>query len=403
MLSGIVAGLAPALRSALPNLIESLKEGGVASASHGKRRIRGILVGSEIALASVLLLGAGLMVRGFRSNLSSGAGLDPDTLLTLRLSLNNGTSYREVLSRIGAIPGVQSAAVVTALPHSRHGNVRTFEIEGKPAKGTERPHAMIQAVSANYFETLHLPLRAGRLLTTSDGPQQPPVALISESVSESLSGNAPIGRRIHLGAAWFTIVGIVGDIETPQPTVYLSYLQWPEREMDIAIRTTVPPMSLARAVRSAVGRRQPITNLNTMRELIRQESFGLVYIAALMGVFGALALALSFVGVYGLVSYLVSERTREVGVRMALGASPRVVVMMFCRDGFRTAAIGLAIGLLLTFGLARIMQSTITGIDAASFALWSMPLALAAAVALAIYLPARKATRVDPTLALREE
>jgi ABC-type antimicrobial peptide transport system permease subunit len=162
-------------------------------------------------------------------------------------------------------------------------------------------------------------------------------------------------------------------------------------------------MSLAPAVRAAVGPNRPITNLNTMRELIRQESFGLVYIAVLMGIFGSLALALSFVGVYGLLTCLVTERGREVGVRIALGASPREIVRLFCRDGFRTASVGLLTGFAGGLGLARIMRSSIIGVDSGSLVLWCLPLALMGVVALAIYIPALRATRVDPMLALREE
>ena len=401
LLSGVLAGLAPALRSARFDLAESLKEGGGgAPAGRGKQRIRNLLVTAEIALATVLLLGAGLMVRSFRTSIGGGEVLEPDSLLTLRVSLSEG-NYREVLDRIAAIPGVRSAAVATALPHSRHGSVGSFEIEGRK----EKLAAQVEAVSAGYFETLHIPLREGRLLNAGDSAGQPRVAIVSQSWCERwLPGEmAPVGRRIKVGSNWATIAGVISDIETPQPAIYLSYPQSPARDMDIAIRTSIGPMSLGPAVRAAVGMRQPITNLNTMRELIRQESFGLVYIAALMGVFGALALALSFVGVYGLLSYLVSERTREVGVRMALGASPRAIVRLFCREGFCTAAVGLAIGLVMALGLLRVMGSAMIGMDAASLVLWSMPLPLTGAVALAIYIPARRATRVDPMLALREE
>jgi putative ABC transport system permease protein len=401
LLCGAVAGLAPALRSARRDLADSLKDGGfAASAGRGRQRLRSALVAGEIAMATVLLLGAGLMVRGFRGLIDSGAALEPDSLLTLRVSLTDG-SYREVLDRIAMIPGVRSAAVVTALPHSRHASVRGFEIEGRP----ERLQAQVVAASPGYFDTLHIALRSGRLLSAGDGAEQPRVAAITQSLCDRWwpGEAAPIGRRVKIGAVWSTIVGVVSDVETPQPTIYLSYLQAGERDMDIAIRTSVAPMSLGPEVRAAVGLRRPITNLNTMRELIRQESFGLVYAAALMGVFGGLALALSFVGVYGLLSYLVTERTREVGVRIALGASPRAIVGMFCREGLHTAAMGLAIGFVLAGGLMRVMGATIVGVDSASLALWSMPLVLSGAVALAIYLPARRATRVDPLLALREE
>jgi predicted permease len=406
LISGVIAGLAPALQSSRSNLTECLKEAGsAASAGRGRRGIRSFLVAGEIALATALVIGAGMMVQSFRANLDSGAAMDPDSLLTLRLSLTDG-KYREVLQRVAAIPGVRSAAVATALPHSRHSNARPFTIEGSTNASGETPRAQYQVASASYFETLHVPLRAGRLLSNSDGAGQSRSAVISQSMAEKWwpGERAAIGRRIQVDSSWVTIVGVVGDMETPLPVIYVSYMQVPERDMDLAIRTSLPPMQLAPIVRSAIGPGQPITNLYTMRELIRQENFGLVYIAALMGTFGALALALSFIGVYGLLSYVVAERTREVGVRMALGATPRAIVAMFCRDGLRVAATGLATGFVLAFGLARVMRATIFGVtDGESLALWCLPLVLATAVALAIYLPARRATRIDPMLALRKE
>jgi putative ABC transport system permease protein len=204
----------------------------------------------------------------------------------------------------------------------------------------------------------------------------------------------------------WTVVGIVDDVEPdkPQPVLYVPYLQSRDLDMDIAIRTAIAPMRLAPDVRSAIRAldpRQPVTNLNTMEELIHQEAFGLVYIAALMGIFGALALGLSFVGVYGLMNCLVSEQVREIGVRMALGASHQNIIAMFCFDGLRKAAVGLLIGFFLALGLERIMRATLLGVTGAPLLLLCLPLVLAAAVAIAVYIPARKATRVDPVDALR--
>ncbi|HEY3837078.1 MAG TPA: ABC transporter permease, partial [Bryobacteraceae bacterium] len=352
-LTGVMAGLAPSLRSGRPDIGHSLKEGGsVASSGPDRQRVRRLLVAGEIALATVLLLGAGLMVRSFRSSIAGGVALEPDSLLTLRVSLDDG-SIRDLLDRIAVIPGVRSAALATALPHSRHQSVRAFTIEAS----TDRLQADVEAVSPRYFETLHIPLRGGRFIGPGDGDERPRIAVITQSLADRCwpGESAPIGKRLQLGSTSITVVGVVSDIETPQPSIFLSYLQPLDggsfakgdatiRDMDLVVRTSVPPMSLAPAVRAAVGPNRPITNLNTMRELIRQESFGLVYIAVLMGIFGSLALALSFVGVYGLLTCLVTERGREVGVRIALGASPREIVRLFCRDGFRTASVGLLTG-----------------------------------------------------------
>jgi putative ABC transport system permease protein len=426
--SGVLAGLAPAWQCSRPNLSNALKEGGRGgTVGKGRHRLRNILVASEIALAVVLLVGAGLMVRGFHSMIRNGAALEPSTLLTMRLAITStkyqrnhqiAEFYRQVVDRIQALPGVKSAAAVTAMPYSNHASGQGFEIEGRPVQPGNMPDGMYQVVSPGYFATAHVPLRAGRLLQESDGANAPVVTLVSERLAQRWFPNeSPLGKRIRAGGnprnPWMTIVGVVGDIvhnaydREPRRTYYIPYQQAPATWMDIGVRTAGDPLKLAPAVTAAVRSvdpEQPITDMRTMDQSIHNAAIGLNYVAALMGVFGGLALLLSAIGVYGVMAHLVSDQTHEIGIRMALGASKGSVLGMILRRGMLTTAIGLAIGLPLAYGFARLMASLIFGVsatDAATFV--GIPLTLVAAAALAVYVPARRATKIDPIVALRHE
>ena len=427
--AGIIAGLAPAWQCSRPNLTDTLKEGGRGSSVGGaKHRLRGFLVATEIALAVVLLVGAGLMVRGFQSMLVAGERIEPATLLTLRLALTDAkykephqiySFYSSVLDRINALPGVRAAAVVTAMPYSDHSNGRFFTIEGRPPEQGDLPVAMYQVASPSYFPTVHIPLRAGRVLSDGDGPDAPKVVVISEGLAKRWWKNeSPLGKRVRMGgvtskAPWLTIVGVVGDLvhnpydREPRRTVYLPYQQAPSLWMDVGVRTAGDPLragpSVTAAIR-AVDREQPITGMMTMQKAISNRAIGLNYMAWMMGIFGVIALALSAIGVYGVMAYLVSEQTHEIGIRMALGAPRGGVLAMVFRRGMITIAAGLAVGLPLAFGFSRLMGSLIfgvTGTDAPSFL--GIPLALVVAASLAIYIPARRAMRIDPIVALRYE
>jgi putative ABC transport system permease protein len=414
--SGLVVGLAPAWRCSRADSTESLKEGGRGGGgSRVRTRLRSVLVAGELAAAVVLVIGAGLMVRGFHSLVEGGARFQPDSLLTLRVSLNQNrystppmlaAFFRDARDRVAALPGVRSAFVVSAVPFSRTSDAGPFIVEGS----TQKPSPVqLRAVSADYFRALNVPLLSGS--TSLEAPRS---AVISQSMAQRWSLEP--GRRIQLrppDGPHLVIAGIVGDVQQtilsgdPTPTIYMSYEQFPRREMDIGIRTSGDALRLATAVRAAVrevDREQPITNVSTLAGLIYQEAFVFAYMAALMGIFGLVALGLSAIGVYGVMSYVVGQQQHEIGVRMALGAQRGTVLAMLLRRGMRTAVAGLMLGMVPAYALARLMRSAIWGVTLDAPALFiAIPLSLLAAAALAIYIPARRGTRIDPLQALRGE
>jgi putative ABC transport system permease protein len=428
--SGVLSGLAPAWQWSRPNLYDALKEGGHSvSAGRARHRLRAVLVAGEIALTVVLLVGAGLMIRGFRVLTRSGAELQPASLLTLRLAVTDAkypedyqlaAFYRQVLERIGAVPGVRAAAGATSTPYSDHFTMRPFAIEGRPPAPGHTPAARFQAVSADYFETMRVPLVAGRPIGERDNAEAPRVAVVSQRLAREWwpGGASPVGRRIRIGDAgrarpWVTIVGVVGDVmfsvfdRAPHATLYVPYLQSPRERMDIGIRTAGDPTRLIPSIAAAihaVDPEQPVTEVRTVEAQIRDDAFGLTYVAALLGIFGVIGLVLSSIGVYGVMAYLVSEQTHEIGIRMALGAPRNRVMRAVFLRGFATTAAGLAIGVMTAYVLARLMASLIWGVSAGDpVTFTAIPVALAAAASLAIYIPAHRAMSIDPMAALRHE
>ncbi len=429
IVAGIVAGLAPAWQCSRPNLACNLRDGGRgASTGRARRHMRAVLVAAETALAVVLLVGAGLMVRSFQSMLRGAANLDPASLLVMRVSLTEA-KYREnpqmlgfyddVLRRIEVLPGVKSAAAVSALPYSGHSSGRLFTIEGRPIERGDQPSCQVQTVSSGYFQTLRVPLRAGRLIGAAETQDSPRTAVVSERMARHwFPGQSPIGRRFKFGPPdstqpWVTITGVVGDVKhdsfdrNPREAIYVSMAQFPRLWMDIAVRTAGSPLLLAPAVTAAIratDAEETVYRMATLETWMHEQAVGMNYMAVLMGIFGVLALALSSVGVYGVMAYVVSEQTPEIGIRMALGAARSSVLAMVFRRGMVTTLGGLAVGLPMAFLLAHLLASLVYGIsesDPATFV--GIPLALAASAALAIYIPARRAMKIDPVIALRYE
>ena len=426
---GILAGLLPAWQCSRPDLTGALKEGGRgATAGRARHWLRSALVAGEIALAVVLLVCAGLMVRGFRNQVASGRQFDPASLLTMRLAITgnkyperfqHAAFYREVVDRVGALPGVQSAAVATAMPFSNHSEDRDVTIEGIPARNGDVPWAMCQSVSPKFFATLRAPLRAGRLLNDGDTAESLAVAVVNERFAQrEWKGQSPTGRRFKLGmpdsgSPWLTVVGVVGNIphstfdRVARRMVFLPLSQAPRLWMDLGVRTAGDPLRLAPAILSAiraVDPQVPVTQVHTLEQVIYMDS-PLSFVAAIMGVFGGLAWVLAAIGVYGVMAYLVSGQTHEIGIRMALGAPRAAVLTMVFRRGLVTTLAGLAAGIPVAYWLAtRLVASLIYGVaagDPATFV--GIPLTLLATAALAIYIPARRAMRIDPIVALRYE
>jgi putative ABC transport system permease protein len=428
--SGIIFGLIPALQASKPNLNEALKEGGRSySVSAGRQRLRKALIVAEVALALVLLVGAGLMVKGFaRLTQNQKKGFDPHHVLTLRTTLppsryaedhRIAAFHRQAQERLSALPGVESASSVSFLPGSNKWDMTEFQIEGHPAPppGQERV-ITYQKAGADYFRTVRIPIIKGRAFSAGDGESAPRVAVISETLARRyFPGEDPLGRRVKTGAAeaapWHTIVGVAGDVSRfmfdreVQPMLYLSNQQAPDRGAYFVLRTPGEPMAAVLSVRAqiaALDDKLPIYEIKSHEQVIADRMAGLRLGAALMAMFGALALVLAAVGVYGVMAYAVSQRTHEIGVRMALGARPRDVFRLVVGQALRLAALGLAIGLPVALALGRVMAGALFGVvalDPTTFV--GFTLLLTGVALFAGYLPARRAMRVDPMAALHYE
>ena len=419
--------LAPALRASKSVLTDALKEGG-RSATVGATRQRGrsLLVVTQVAGALALVVVAGLAVKSARTLLLGPQGYDPDRLLTLQVTLPEG-GYREpsarrafardVEERLAAIPGVQGTGLANVMPARNNNSSRSIQVEGEPvADKSDPPIVDYRTVSPGYFETLRLPLVAGRGLLASDDETAPAVAVVSRSLAERYwPGRDPLGRRFRLGddRAWLTVVGVSGDhihqwfSRRNYPTCYRPNLQDPRSDLSFAVRTSGDPEALAQAARlavSAIDASQPSYNVWSQRRAMSLSTIGLQYVAAIMAVFGGLALVLAISGVYGVMSYRVSLRTQEIGVRVALGASAGNVLRLTMTQALWLTAAGLLAGSALGLAAARALSAALMGtipFDAMTFAAAAGLLASAALIA--AYVPARRALAIDPSQALRAD
>ncbi|MBO0724598.1 MAG: ABC transporter permease [Blastocatellia bacterium] len=422
LVTGLLFGLLPALRLSRPDLNLSLKEGGRGGGLHG-RSLRNALMVGEVALAIVLLVGAGLLTRSFVKLLNVNPGYRAKNLLTAKISLppryrddsQRSQFYERVLQRLAALPGVAAVGATSHLPLTNYNLSSTLRVEGRqPQPGEREPSAPVARVNPDYFRTMGISLRAGRLINDNDTQDAPSVALLSETLARRLFPNEdPIGKRLSVGGLNATVVGVVNDIRYTgldgeiEQAVYLSYRQLPRSGMTLVLRGGAEPSSLAPALRNAVREIDPalpVYDVMTMNERLSNSVSARRFNLLLLGGFAALALLLAGVGVYGVISYVVTQRAHEIGVRMALGAQSADVIRLFIKQGMAVVLLGVGLGLLGAFALTRVMKSLLFDVganDPLTFAGVALLLSLVALAA--CYLPARRAARIDSLASLRHE
>jgi putative ABC transport system permease protein len=434
IVTGIFFGIVPALRTARLDLRETLNEGSRGStAGPGHQRTRGLLVAAEIAMAMLLLVGAGLLLRSFSRLQEVSPGFQPDHLLAADFPLSQNAYakpeqrfefFDRLVQRAHSLPGVRSAAATSAVPVNAGGGAIHFNIYGRPPKS---PHDFTAAgyftVTPNYFETIGAPLLQGRLFTPSDVEKAPAVVVVNATMAHTYWPNeSPIGKRMQLGALpddqvpWMQVVGVVGDVlqnlgNAPAAEMYLPYRQadglLPVFQLSLVMRTATEPHGAVSSLRAAVAEidpNQPIVNVRSMEENIATSMSDSRFRTWLIGIFAFLALVLAGVGVYGVMSYTVTQRISEIGVRVTMGAQPTDVFRLIVGEGLRLALIGVVVGLAAALALSRLLKTFLFGIsayDPVTFVGVSVLLTLVALAA--CYFPARRATLVDPLVALRYE
>jgi putative ABC transport system permease protein len=430
LMTGLAFGIAPALQATKQELHESLKEGGRGSGDSARAGLRNALVIAEVALALVLLVGAGLMMRSLIRLLQEDPGFDTSNLLTFQLTLPDAkysempqmlAFHDQLIARISALPGVRGAATTSLRPLSGGGNTGSFMIERQPAPDPgNKPEGNVRTISTNYFQVMGIPLINGRPFTEADNATAPNVLVINQTLANRFFPDQdPVGQRITFGfdsarRPW-RIVGVAGDEKVTSldvratPVLYFHYLQDAEAYMGVLVRTASDPASVIASVRkeiSAIDQDVPMYSMMTMEQLISnsQSTFVRRYPTFLIGVLAALALALAAIGIYGVISYSVTQRTHEIGIRMALGARNRDILKLIIGQGLILMLAGLGVGLAVAFALTRFLTSILFGVSATDAVAFAGVSALLAVVALvASYIPARRATRVDPMIALRHE
>ena len=433
VLTALVFGAVPAFHASRSKPGETLSDVGrdVGGGMSG-RYVRRVLVVAEVALAVVLLVGAGLLIRSFQRLRQVDPGFRSDNLLTMRMVLPGSkyskpeqrrAFYDELLRRVDELPGVESAGVITFLPLSFSGMNFSFSVEGRSAPGDmELPLAVYRVVNPDYFRTMTIPLQRGRVFDSRDTSDAPPVIVVNRKLAEQFwPGEDPTGKRLKIGPVdssnpWATVAGVVGDVRQgglygeQDLAIYVPYAQ--ERRgfvapRDLIVRTTGNPASLAGAVREAVwavDKDQPISNVRTMDHVLAASVSRERFQTLLLALFATLALVLACVGLYGVISYAVVQRTHEIGVRMALGAQAGDVLRLVINQGMLLTLIGLVIGIAGAFAVTRVMTEMLYGVtatDPLTFA--GVPIVLGVIALLACYIPARRATKVDPLVALRYE
>ena len=430
LVTALLFGLPPALRASSVQLSEMMKEGARSmSGARGGSRMRRALVVSEIALALMLLIGAGLLLASYRQLSNVTMGFDAENVLTARVNLTAAkfpeppmarAFYQDLLERTEALPGVRSAAYTTSLPLSVSVEGSTVAIEGRaPAPDLDNKEVRRSVVSPSYFTTLGIPLLAGRIFSEQERGDTVNVAVVNETMKTlHFLGEDPVGRRMQWGCVgpqcpWMTVVGVVHDTkqdgldEFVRPEIYVSYLQEPRLGVNMVVRTERDPSSIVPSLRAALKAADPeipLARIATMEELTARSVATRRFNTLLLGIFSSLALVLALVGIYGVMSYSVSQRRQEVGIRMALGAPANEVLRLILREAMTLAGIGIVIGLVLSTFVTRLLGSLLFQVSATDAVTFAATAGLLAAVAFAAsWIPARRAARVQPSVALRTE
>ena len=427
VITGWLFGLLPALQLARPDLQSSLKEGARGSGEGSRwNRVRGGFVVAQVALSLVMLVSAGLLLRSFDKLLRVNVGFRPEQLLTLEYRLPR-TKYKEpaaqwnfhrqLVEQLQQVPGVQAASLVRGLPFSGNGGTISIVLPDRepPPKGQE-PEVMFNTAMPNYFETIGIPLLQGRLFGNEDQANTPPVVVINQTMARRFWPNQdPLGKQIKTvdDGTTATVVGVVGDAkhywleEEQKPQMYDSYSQDPGLFATVVVRTNVEPLSLSEPVRQALWRvdaDQPMWKIRTVEFLVKRSTADRRFLMALMGIFAVLALVLTIIGLYGVISYLVNQRTQEIGIRMALGAQMRDIMRMVLKQGMVLVLTGVGLGLGAAWLLTRLMSRLLYQVSATDpLTFVAISLLLITVALLACYIPARRATKVDPLVALRYE
>ena len=427
LFSGVLFGIAPALSTSRADLQESLKEGGRTGGLQSRNGLRKALVICEVALSLMLLVGAGLLLRSFSNLIGTDPGFQKENIVSMQLTLS-GQQYRDearvrqffeqALERIAAVPGVSSAGAISWLPLGSPGSATAFQVIGRPApKAGEEPVTDVRMVTPGLFRTMGIPLLAGRTFTADDSPQAPKRIVINQTLARQYwPGEDPIGKRVSM--SWgddieAEIIGVVGDVhlvgleQDVRPAMYWSNAQLSNSFMTVMVRSERDPLSLVGALKAQVAAIDPLQAVSSIRtmddvaaESVRQPRFTTL----LLGLFAGLALLLAAVGIYGVIAYSVTQRTHEIGIRMALGAERGAVLRMILQQGMLLVWIGLAIGLAGAFALTRYMETLLFHVKPTDPGTFAAVAALLVGIALAAcWFPARRATRVDPIVALRYE
>jgi predicted permease len=427
-LSGILFGIGPAFAASRTDLQDALKGATRSSSSAGAERTRRVLVFAEVALACVLLIGCALMMRSFVALAHADPGFRAQNLIITDAVLMKDRYpdadrmirfYRESLAAVRALPGVESVGIVTHLPFGNNSWGNSYEVEGQPAGPGVQYNAQIRPVSPGYFATLQIPLKQGRDFNERDNETAPGVTIVNEVFAQRFWPNeSPLGKRIRYGKDWLSIVAVCGSIKhsgldvAPDAEIYVPYpqtsagaLTFVGRQLNFAVRSSAPA-GVASSVRAAIHSLDPalVVRVNTMESLINDSIAQPRFRTWLIGIFSIFALTLACLGIYGVIAYLVTQRYKEIGIRMALGATRTNILQLILARTFKLTALGIFAGLVAAFFLSRFLSSILFGItehDTITFI--AVPLCLIVIALLAGYLPARRATRVDPVTSLRYE